>query len=275
MARAFGPLMANTLKLIFALILMGIYAHTFGQGWKGPGAWLFFLSGIAGFGLGDVFFYLSLPRIGASLSVLLSDSWMSPIGGMIEWLWLGVGIRPQEMLFILVIIIGVGIAVAPSRSNHLLKKHLKIGFLFAFISAFGTSIGAVMSRKAYEMTHSAGMTIDAGTVTYQRLAGGVFICLCLWALRVHFRKPSTMSTRKPKDYLWLALNVISGPMIGVICFQRALETTPSSIVLAIIATVPLAVILLVWWLDKEKPAFYSLIGTAIAVAGVIGLSVCR
>ena len=38
------------------------------------------------------------------------------------------------------------------------------------------------------------------------------------------------------------VNTLGGPVLGVSCYQWALSTTPSGIVLPIVATVPLAVI---------------------------------
>src|SRR5579871_2631429 len=48
-----GSQPANLARQLVALALLAIWAHTLGQGWRGPGAGQFFLSGIIGFGLGD------------------------------------------------------------------------------------------------------------------------------------------------------------------------------------------------------------------------------
>jgi drug/metabolite transporter (DMT)-like permease len=57
--------------------------------------------------------------------------------------------------------------------------------------------------------------------------------------------------------------------------QWALETTPTGIVLAIIAITPIVVIPFTRVVEGERPTARSLIGGAIAVAGVIALTLSR
>jgi drug/metabolite transporter (DMT)-like permease len=57
--------------------------------------------------------------------------------------------------------------------------------------------------------------------------------------------------------------------------QWALETTPTGIVLAIIALTPLVVIPFARVLENERITAKSLAGGAIAVAGVVGLTLAK
>ena len=57
--------------------------------------------------------------------------------------------------------------------------------------------------------------------------------------------------------------------------QLALETTPTGIVLAIIAITPIVVIPFALVLEGERPTIHSLIGGLIAVAGAIGLTLSK
>jgi drug/metabolite transporter (DMT)-like permease len=70
---------------------------------------------------------------------------------------------------------------------------------------------------------------------------------------------------------WVLLNGLAGQTLGVSFMQRALETTPTGIVLAIIATTPIVVVPLAMAFEHERPTLHSLTGGSIAVAGVIGL----
>jgi drug/metabolite transporter (DMT)-like permease len=56
------------------------------------------------------------------------------------------------------------------------------------------------------------------------------------------------------------------------CYQWALSTTPSGIVLPIVATLPLVVIPFAWRLEGDRPGGRSIIGGIIAVTGVIALT---
>jgi drug/metabolite transporter (DMT)-like permease len=72
---------------------------------------------------------------------------------------------------------------------------------------------------------------------------------------------------------WLAINGTAGPALGVSCFQWALATTPTGIVLPIVALTPLAIIPFSMRFEGEKPSLRSLAGAVIAVIGVVGLRI--
>jgi drug/metabolite transporter (DMT)-like permease len=57
--------------------------------------------------------------------------------------------------------------------------------------------------------------------------------------------------------------------------QRAFETTPTGIVLPIIAMTPIVVIPFAWVFEGERPTRHSLLGAIIAVAGAIALTCSR
>ena len=65
---------------------------------------------------------------------------------------------------------------------------------------------------------------------------------------------------------------MGGLVRGVGCYQWALSMTPSGIGLPIVATLPLAVIPFTWRFEGDRPGARSVIGGAIAVAGVIALT---
>jgi len=70
---------------------------------------------------------------------------------------------------------------------------------------------------------------------------------------------------------FVVANSCTGPVLGVACYQWALRTTPTSIVLPIVATSPLLTMLLVWPIDKIRPTRRASVGGLLAVAGVAGL----
>jgi drug/metabolite transporter (DMT)-like permease len=78
-----------------------------------------------------------------------------------------------------------------------------------------------------------------------------------------------------KVFPWVLGNALAGQTLGVSCMQRAFETTPTGIVLPIIAMTPIVVIPFAWLFEGEKPSRHSLLGAAIAVAGVIALTASR
>jgi drug/metabolite transporter (DMT)-like permease len=271
--RYLGSAVANLTRLFLATILLALWAHGFGKGLSGAGLWFFILSGFVGFGLGDLALYEALPRIGTRLTLLLMQCLAAPIGALIEWLWLGTTLSVAQCLVGLIILVGIAIALAPGNHTHLDRKHLFSGIIFGVLAAIGQGGGAVLSRKAFQLVDQAGQHIDGGTAAYQRILGGIGVAVVyfIW-LRARNRSSTPDSHLEwRKAWPWVMVNTLGGPVLGVGCYQWALSTTPSGVVLPIVATLPLAVIPFTWRLESDRPGARSVIGGIIAVAGVIAL----
>jgi drug/metabolite transporter (DMT)-like permease len=68
------------------------------------------------------------------------------------------------------------------------------------------------------------------------------------------------------------MNAISGPALGVGCYQWALSQRPAGVVLPIVALTPLVIIPFSRYVEGERPRKRSLAGGAIAVVGVFLLA---
>jgi drug/metabolite transporter (DMT)-like permease len=270
--RYLGSAVANLTRLCLATILLALWAHGFGKGLRGAGLWFFVLSGFVGFGLGDLALYEALPRIGSRLTLLLMQCLAAPIGALVEWLWLGTTLSVAQCLAGLVILVGIAVALAPGDHFHLDRKHLFSGTVFGVLAAIGQGGGAVLSRKAFLVAAQAGQSIDGGTAAYQRILGGIGVAV-FYFLWVRGRQvPVAGRLEWRKAWPWVVVNTVGGPVLGVACYQWALSTTPSGIVLPIVATLPLAVIPFTWRFEGDRPGVRSVIGGAIAVVGVIALT---
>lgn len=274
-----GPVRANLGRLLVALILLGIYAHALGGGLGGAGRAWFIFSGVIGMGLGDLASFSALPLLGSRLTVLMVQCLAVPIAMLTEWLWLGTTLRPNEIGWGFVILVGVFVALLPSKTNPPAVTVKRLGFLFGSLAACGQGVGAVISRKANALTAAAGQPIDGITAAYQRIVGGFVITLVYFALRPLFLKkpddPPAAPAQSWRDYLWIPANALCGAVIGVSCYQWSLATTPSGIVLPIVATTPLVIVPLSYWLENKKPNARSFVGGVIAVAGVVALALAR
>jgi drug/metabolite transporter (DMT)-like permease len=74
---------------------------------------------------------------------------------------------------------------------------------------------------------------------------------------------------------WVLGNSLAGQTLGASCMLWALETTPTGIVLPIIALAPLVVIPIARVFEGERITLHSVVGGAIGVAGVIGLALLK
>jgi drug/metabolite transporter (DMT)-like permease len=288
-AKVLGGTEANFWRLVLATGLLAIYAHVLGQGLTGGAFPIFLVSGCVGFGVGDIALFQALPRIGSRLTVLLVLCLSAPVGGLIEWLWLGTALTTAEIAWGGTILAGVALALAPGKSQQFPHNHLVSGISFGLVASLCQAGGAVLSRKAFSVAVLGGENIDGMTAAYQRIVGGVLVA-ALSVLVVKRRElgralvvdpselmliPAERISQWARVYPWLIANAVSGSVLGVSCFQWALKTTPSAVVLPIVALTPIVIIPFSRYLEGERPTRRSLIGGVIAVTGAVALALSR
>ncbi len=278
--RIAGSVEANYWRLLFATALLALWAHGVGVGFQGAFG-VFFVSGIIGFGIGDVGLYLAYPRLGSRLTLLLVHCLAAPIAAASEWFYLGGGLTGPELLASGTILVGVALALAPAENPHLDRRVLYVGIAFGVVAAAGQGLGAVMSRVGYEMNSEQGVAADGITVAYQRILGGLLVGVLtyLWVVvSSGWAGKRASGGRGPGNWLppsasvrWILMTGLAGPSFGVACYQWALEGTKSGIVLPIVATAPLVVMPLSLWMEGDRPGIRAIVGGVIAVVGVIAL----
>ena len=280
-AKLLGGTEANFWRLCLAAALLAIYAHAFGPGLHSAAWPTFFLSGCIGFGVGDAALFQALPRLGSRLSVMLVLCLSAPIAAVIEWLWIGTRLSASQIGYGLMILAGVAIALSPGKHLNLSRTEVVPGTLFGLVAAFCQAYGAVLSRKAFAISKLAGESLDGVTSAYQRVLGGVVVTAILFAVIKRRSADDGVAnggaavSRKAKwraAWLWVVLNGLAGPALGVSCYQWALKTTPTGIVLPIVAITPLVIIPFARYVEGERATVRSLFGGLIAVAGAAALA---
>jgi len=274
---AVGITRANLGRLLVAVVCLGAYAHSFGGGLGGAGCRWFMLSGLIGMGLGDLANFNALPVLGSRLSILVCQCLAVPIAVIAEWLWIGTRLTAGQILWAAVILGGVAVAVMPTPKHPPRVRIRPIGFLWGFLSAAGQGLGAVVSRRAGDAAIHAGESIDGITAAYQRTIGGLAVTAAYFLIRALIQRPRSPNpaAASARGYGWILANALCGAVIGVSCYQWALATTPSGVVLPIVATTPLVIIPFSCVLEGERPTRRSIIGGAVAVAGAVALSFAR
>jgi drug/metabolite transporter (DMT)-like permease len=283
-AKALGGAEANFWRLAIATFLLGLWAHVFGQGLSGVSFALFLWSGIIGVGA-DVFLFQALPLLGSRLTLLILQCGSALVAASVEWIWLGTHLTGWQVAGCAAILAGVTIALAPGKHLALSRHQLLAGTAFSLCAALGNGMGAVLSRKAYTVAAAAGQNIDGATGGYQRLIGGLLVAGIFLlvvkrdAIAARFAKraaPLVANAGKWRRGLpWVAANAVAGQTLGVTCYQWALKTTPTALVLAIVATAPLVVIPFARLWERERIELRSVLGGILAVIGAIILVLTR
>ncbi len=278
-ARSLGAVEALFWRSILSSLFLIPVAFIFVRPANDASLFYFILSGIVGNGLADIAMFQGLKRIGARLTMLIMQCLAAPFAILIEWLWLGTKLTPLQFLFVAVILTGVVIALKPGNAFNIDKKALIAGSAISVVAGFFQALGAVMSRVAYQVLADAGGDIHPMLASFERILGGVitvvpFYIITKILLRTPLR-PNLISSRE----IFLGtigivlLNILSGQIIGVSLFQYALQTTPSGIVLPIVAITPIVVIPLARLIDKELITLHGVVGGIVAVCGVVALKV--
>jgi len=275
-----GSTLANFARLLLATAILTLWAFTLGHGVAGRGFWWFFASGVAGFGLGDIALYFALARLGSRLTILLTQTLAAPIGAFVEWLWLGTTLSGWEMVFGTGVLVGVALALVPKDNAHIAGPRLTSGIVWGVLAAAGQGLGAVISRKAFALSAAGGVEIDGGTAAFQRILGGILLgAVAWWCWRRHpEEKPLRAlgaALRQPRFVGVLWAGALFGPVVGVACYQWALATAPSGVVLPIVALCPIAIIPFSYWFEGDRPRPRSLFGGAIAVGCAIALALVK
>jgi drug/metabolite transporter (DMT)-like permease len=276
--RFLPSLEANFWRLLLATVLLAIYAHLWGVGLQGPALGWFVVSGFIGFGLGDIALYLAYPRLGSRLVVLIVHCVAAPLAAAIEWFWLATPMTGREMIASLLILGGVALALFPDRRHGApTRRGFGGGIGFALVAAAGQGIGAILSRRGFEVAREAGQWIDGVSAAYQRILAGVMLSALtfLWVRRETIaaflaHRPTSWETQRLRAAApWVVINAVTGPGLGVSCFQWALAQRGTGVVLPIVALTPLIVIPFAMRLEGERPTARSLLGGAVAVAGAV------
>jgi drug/metabolite transporter (DMT)-like permease len=286
--RHFGPARANLGRLMVATLVLGAFAHTAGGGLGSASTGWFLLSGVIGMGLGDLAVYAALPRLGSRLTVLLVQCLAAPLAAAGEWLWLGTRISGTEIVWGTVILAGVALALAPGRSGGpVVGGGAALGF--AFLAACGQGFGALVSRKGVQAAEAAGELVANATfgltAAYQRILAGLIFTALWFAVQgrwgrtaespwAAYRHPGAANPPRG-GWGWMVANGLAGPVIGVGCYQWALATTPSGLVLPIAATAPLLAMPIAFWLEGDRPGKRAILGGLVAVAGCVALARAR
>jgi drug/metabolite transporter (DMT)-like permease len=283
-SKVLGGVEANFWRVLLATALLAIWAHVWGQGLAGKALPMFLWSGLLGFGLGDIALYQALPRLGSRLSILLVHCLAAPFAATTEWLWLGTRMSGLEILGAVLILSGVALALAPGKHLDIPRRVFWVGVGYGVIAALGQGMGAVFSGYASRMDAAAGTPVDGLTAAYQRILAGLAVAIVFWLIVkwMNARKASgdatiESSTRAPffppaSIRPWIIANALSGPAIGVGCYQWALMQEKSGVVLPIVALTPLVIIPFSRYVEGERPTKRSLAGGLVAVAGVVLLA---
>ncbi|MBP9223815.1 MAG: DMT family transporter [Verrucomicrobiales bacterium] len=275
-----GSAWGNLVRLTLAALILGILVLLLTpDAIRWPSFQWFFLSGLIGFGMGDVALFTAYERLGSRLTILLNLC-LAPLFAMtMEWAWLGNGVSGKVIFCAMLILSGVIMAIRPgakSRQKTARRGSFGTGIFAAIVAGLGQGTGAVISRKAEVVAQELGAQGSGITAAFQRvLAGLLFSALSVLVIRFFFAKKHSENWRSPLDRTiapWLIGAALCGPVIGVSFFQMALQSLESGVALAVVALTPIVMMPLAMITEGDHPSRLAIIGAFVAVTGVVLLN---
>jgi len=174
---------------------------------------------------------------------------------------MGQVLSAQGWLSMAVVLTGVLIVLLKKEENAVILKHPVRGILLALGGTIGQSAGMILSR----MGMGASDPVQATQIrAFAGLCGFIplFFILGIW--------PRVFKGLKDKTAMGqVSLGAMFGPFIGVALMLYALQHTSAGIVSIITALVPVVVIPPTIILFREKITFREILGSFIAVGGVV------
>ncbi|MGD0019638.1 MAG: EamA family transporter [Candidatus Limnocylindrales bacterium] len=281
-----GFVRANVLRLSFAVVVMAIWAFSFGQGLGGESL-LFAGAGVIGFGVGGLSLLAALPRLGAPLASLIEESAAAPVAAVVAWVWYADRLTPGQIGFSAIILVGVVVGLLPYLRGAA-SKGARLGIALALLAALAQGVSFAMTRRGLLLMKAAHTPPDTITVAFQRLVGGFVVAVVvflvarwIWRRRWGFtggdgRIRSILASDgsiTARPLFWAGLNSLFGPILGVTCTVWAQQSLQPGVVQAIAAMAPLISVPFARWLEGHRPPRLYYLGAVIAIAGLVLVNV--
>ena len=276
LSRQLGGVTANACRITIACTLLGLITWGWfpGQIHAATFRWLL-LSGVLGFGFGDVALYLAYPLLGARTAVLINLCMATLVGAVADRVFLGTQLTSPEIAAAALTLVGVVLAMHKRDEPF----QWNAGLWLTLFAGTCQGLGLMLSRYAQGIAQAHELVMSGPTQAFQRTLGGVLIgWIALAILRASLKGQTLVpaSARTSKLPYWIMGASFFGPVAGVSILQMALQQVGSSaIVSAITSTAPLMLLPISRFIDREKPTRQAICGSFLAVGGVVAMAYYR
>lgn len=267
-SRRTGSVPVNLIRLVIAVIMLGIVgaAHR-GQPLPmdaSPHQWTWLgLSGIVGFFIGDLTLFRAFVLIGPRRSTLLMA--LAPaFAAITDFIFFRVQLLPQQSLGIFITLVGVMwvIVERSSKPDAHLEGVSRWGITLGLLGALGQGVGSVLTHHAYIY----GRFDPFGSTQIRALPAIVLFFLFILITR---RSRDTIDALRNAPAMGLmTLGAFAGPFLGVSLFNASVARIPSGVTSTLAGMVPIFMLPIAAFVQKERITIRAVLGAIIAVAGV-------
>lgn len=224
------------------------------------------VSGLIGFVIGDAMLFESFLLIGPRLAMLLAL--LVPVcSALLAWVFLGEKLLALEIVSMLVTIGGIAWVVAEktvpvaARTSREPRKY-RLGILLAAGGALGQAVGLLFSRLGL----AGGYSAISATLVRVSVAAVALVFLSLFQGKI----PAHLAKMKDKKALLeISAGALTGPALGVVLSLVAIARTHIGVASTLMSLTPVLLLPVSHFLFKEKITSRAIIGTLIALMGVV------
>ncbi len=258
------PIALNLFKNLLALILLLPTLAIFRQALFRPVRFseyvIFLISGFLGMAIGDTLFFMSLNRIGASLSAIVGYMY-SPSIIILSVLFLKESFSSLQILGVILIIGALLSTMQIKLPENLTRQGLLIGILLGILATFSTAIGVVLIKPI--LNHTPLLW-----ATEIRLIAG-FFGLLLITLFLPTKKRIILSLFNTKGIGYTVGGTIVGTYIALVVWLGGMKYTQVSIAAPLNQISNIFVFVLAAIILKEPITLRRILAIIVAFAGAL------
>jgi drug/metabolite transporter (DMT)-like permease len=273
LSRRINPTAVSTVRLVFAVAaLAAIHCARYDLPWptglSSTAFWVLCLSGVVGAGLGDLFYFHSLRRIGPRLTMTICA--LTPVAAALLALLPPIRERMsgQEVIGMALAIGGVIWVVSEKHGRTAWPStpaSFRQGVILSILSVLCLAVSFISARLG--MNAFTAAPVPAFSATLLRVTAA-----CLWTFGLVAVTGQTRETavafRHRRDFAWLLLGVTVGPVCGIWMSMVALQGAATGVASTLICLSPLFLIPMSWIAYGERPTVGRIVATIIALGGV-------
>jgi drug/metabolite transporter (DMT)-like permease len=263
-ASKYGAIQLNIDRMLLACIYILIisFCFSFNLIIANEQMLLLTLSGIFGLVIGDSFYFKAFAIIGPRLSILIMAS--SPFySSILSYIFLGETLSGLTIVAMMTSLTGIFLVIY-FRSNEKSKfVFSKKGVLFALIGAVCQAIGLVITKFSFSYGE-----LNPLIASFYRLLTASIILLPLSIYLKKYINPMKIYPIDKGAKIGIFLGSLFGPCLGIAMSFYAIQHTKIGIASTLMATQPILMLPLTWWIYKEKINLWTIIGSIITIIGV-------
>lgn len=229
------------------------------------------LSGIIGLAIGDGCLFAAFTRIGPRKSMILMST-VPILTALLAWVFLGESMNGIEIAGVFTVVAGVILVVAERNAGAapVDRRAEAVGVFAALGGAVAQAVALVIAKEAMAAREPGGPDYPPLSATLVRM---IVSCAAVWLVAALVRDVgrSLRAIRNRAALPALAAGSVFGPFLGVWLSLVAVHHARVGIASSLMALVPVFVIPWVVVFFRERVSIRALIGTVIAVVGVVVL----